>query len=383
MKTNERLRIGLVLDDSLDTPDGVQQYVLTVGRWLSGQGHEVHYIVGETQRDDLPHIHSMTRNWKVRFNGNSLSIPLPASRDRLQALLKAYDFDIIHIQTPYSPFLAGRLIQRLSASTALIGSFHVLPYDRWVRLANHLLAVLNRRTGQRFDCILANSEPTGAFAGHVYGYRAQQMPNPFSLVSFQPKQPSKNKATTIVFLGRLVSRKGAKKLLQAVVYIREHHLTNAEFQVLIGGKGPLRGELENFVTSHDLTDIVTFQGFVDEAHKTAFLSEADLAVFPSISGESFGISLLEGMAAARGVVLAGDNPGYRSVMAPLNQEQLLNPLDTESFAQTLVHWLEDASARYQAAEAQKAYVKQFDIEVVGQKLLRIYSEALHQRRNMR
>src|ERR1700761_8080717 len=40
-----RMKIALVLDDTLDTPDGVQQYILNVGSWLSEQGHEVHYLV--------------------------------------------------------------------------------------------------------------------------------------------------------------------------------------------------------------------------------------------------------------------------------------------------------------------------------------------------
>jgi len=76
-------KIAFVFDDSLDQPNGVQQYVLTVGRYLAEQGHSVHYIVGETKRTDLPNLHSMGRNIKVRFNQNRMSIPLPVSRKRI------------------------------------------------------------------------------------------------------------------------------------------------------------------------------------------------------------------------------------------------------------------------------------------------------------
>jgi phosphatidylinositol alpha-mannosyltransferase len=82
------LKVGLVLDDSLDSTDGVQQYVLTVGAWLTSQGHEVHYLVGKTTRTDLPNIHSLSRNIRVRYNGNRLSIPLPASKRRLRQVLR-------------------------------------------------------------------------------------------------------------------------------------------------------------------------------------------------------------------------------------------------------------------------------------------------------
>ncbi|HTH72515.1 MAG TPA: glycosyltransferase family 4 protein, partial [Candidatus Pristimantibacillus sp.] len=106
-----RLKIGLVLDDSLDKVDGVQQYVLIVGRWLTAQGHDVHYLVGETKRTDLPGMHSLARNVKVRFNKNRMAIPLPANLRAIRALLKREQFDVLHVQVPYSPALAGRIIK--------------------------------------------------------------------------------------------------------------------------------------------------------------------------------------------------------------------------------------------------------------------------------
>src|SRR5579875_4032120 len=100
------MKIGMVLDDTLDTPDGVQQYVLQVGRWLSAQGHDVHYLVGATTRTDIPNIHSLSRNKQVRFNGNRMSMPLPASRKKLKQFLRTEQFDVLHVQVPYSPFMA-------------------------------------------------------------------------------------------------------------------------------------------------------------------------------------------------------------------------------------------------------------------------------------
>ena len=111
------MKIGLVLDDTLDTPDGVQQYVLQVGAWLTDQGHEVHYLVGQTARTDIPNLHSLSRNLKVRFNGNRMSMPLPASRRKLRAFLQEMQFDVLHVQVPYSPFMAGRLLSVAPAST--------------------------------------------------------------------------------------------------------------------------------------------------------------------------------------------------------------------------------------------------------------------------
>jgi phosphatidyl-myo-inositol alpha-mannosyltransferase len=370
------LKIGLVLDDTLDTPDGASQYVQTVGKWLARQGHDVHYLVGMTKRRDIPQVHSLAHNIKVKFNGNVSSVPLPASKRRLRKLLDTERFDILHVQTPYSPFLAGRLIRLAPRRTAIVGSFHVLPYTRAVVMANRLLALVNRRTAKRFSAMLANSPAARDFARSVYGFDPVVVPNPFPLADFSIKPPLADGPLNIVFLGRLVARKGAGQLLAAIAYVRDEKLTETACKVIIGGKGPLRTELESFVANHQLQDVVTFSGFVAEADKAAFLAQADIGAFPSVSGESFGISLLEALEACRGVVLGGDNPGYRSVLQPLAADQLISPNNTEAFAKQLAAWLHDKAARDRAAVAQKAYVKQFDIEIVGRKILSVYTQAV-------
>lgn len=374
------MKIGLVLDDTLDTPDGVQQYVLQVGSWLTEQGHEVHYLVGETVRTDIPHIHSLSRNLKVRFNGNRMSMPLPASKRKLRKFLKEEQFDVLHVQVPYSPFMAGRLMLAAPASTAVIGTFHILPYSRMVTLANHALGLLNRRSGKRFDQVLAVSAPAGKFAQKTYGYETKVLPNPVRLAQFADAT-SNNPDVNIVFLGRLVARKGSLQLLQAVAYMRDQGLYEGSFKVIIGGKGELKPVLEQFIREHNLTDVVTLAGFVAEEDKANFLAAADIAVYPSTGGESFGIVLLEGMAAARGVVLAGDNPGYASVMQPY-PDQLFDPGDVKAFAGRLAWYLNEdhQAARERAAMLQREYVRHFDIEVVGEQLLATYAQALQSRR---
>lgn len=373
------MRIGLVLDDTLDTPDGVQQYVLGVGNWLAEQGHNVHYLVGATSRTDIEHIHSLSRNLKVRFNGNRMSMPLPTSRARLQKFFAEHHFDIIHVQVPYSPFMAGQLLKVVPKTTAVIGTFHILPYSRAVRLANHALGIWNRRSGRRFDRLLAVSEPAREFAVKTYGYKEMEVvPNPIRLSQFAAAH-SDGENLNVTFLGRLVERKGALQLLKAIAYLCEQKLYEGDFAVHIGGKGELLGQLQAFAAAHGLSDLVRFHGFISEETKADFLAAADIVAYPSLGGESFGIVLLEAMAAARGVVLAGNNPGYASVMTPF-ADQLFDPRDVRAFAELLARWLADDAGRKTTMEKQKAYVKRFDINLVGERLLEIYDQALQSRR---
>jgi phosphatidylinositol alpha-mannosyltransferase len=377
----DRLKIGLVLDDTLDTPDGVQQYVLAVGTWLAAQGHDVHYLVGQTLRTDVPQAHSLSRNVRVRFNGNRMSIPLPASKRKLRTFLKAEKFDVVHVQMPYSPFLAGRLIKLLGDKTVLVGTFHVAPQSRTVHVANRALAMLNRRTLQRFDHIMSVSTAAQDFVRSTLGVESEVVPNAIDLEPFlnAAPLPQYENVKTIVFVGRLVERKGCQHLLHAVKALK--HLPNApKFQIIVCGRGPLEASLKKYVAENGLDDVVYFAGWIAEADKPRYVASADIAIYPSTGGESFGIVLLEGMAAARGMTLGGDNEGYRSLLIA-HPEVLFDPKDEVQLATTLAALLEDNKARAAAHEWQRAFAKQYDISVVGKELLRVYTSALHRRRS--
>lgn len=376
----QSLKVGFVLDDTLDTADGVQQYVLTVSTWLKEQGHEVHYLVGETKRTDIPHIHSLARNVAVRFNKNRMSIPLPASRSALKTLLQQEQYDVLHVQLPYSPMLAGRIIASAPAQTAVVGTFHVAPYSSLVSLGNHLLHVLNRRTLERFDRIMSVSSVAQQFAKRTIKKDTHIVPNTVDLQPYARAVPlpQYNDATpTVLFLGRLVERKGCWHLLRAVRILRDSKLVSSPFRVVICGKGQLEAPLKRYVAEHSLQNVVDFAGFVAEKDKPAYMASSDIAIFPSTGGESFGIVLIEAMAACKGAVLAGNNPGYASVASA---DALFDPHDEQGLAQLLAALLNDPGQRKKRQVQQAALVKQYDIAMVGRKIEACYKAALHSRR---
>ncbi len=378
------LKVGFVLDDSLDTPDGVQQYVLTVSAWLKAQGHDVHYLVGQTQRTDIPQLHSLSRNVKVRFNRNRMSMPLPASRSKLRALLQKEQFDVLHVQLPYSPFLAGRIITAAPKHTAIVGTFHIAPHSLIVRAANVLLRFMTRRSLHHIDAVMSVSPVAQIFAKQTFGIQSSVVPNTIDLspysASLAKQFPKYANVNTIVFLGRLVDRKGCQFLLQAIARMQADGGVQAPYKVVICGKGPLEAELKAFVKQHNIDDIVEFVGFIDEADKPRYMASSDIAIFPSTGGESFGIVLLESMAASRGVVLAGDNPGYASVMAN-RQQALFDPKNTQALADILRGYLNDPLARKTARLWQQQEVQKYDVQAVGAQIIEQYNTALHKRRS--
>ena len=379
---HNRLKIGMVLDDGLDKPDGVQQYILAVGSWLQSQGHEVRYLVGQTSRTDIPGVHSMSRNVRVRFNGNRLTMPLPTNRRRLRRFLQEEQFDVLHVQVPYSPFMGHQLIMAAGPETAVIGTFHIAPNNRLVTAGNRGLGIWLRRSLRRFDAMLSVSTTAAAFARITFGMESVVLPNVIDYPRFHEARPLKKYADdtlTILYLGRLVPRKGCLLLLKAVNEIKDREGLPS-FRVVICGTGPLKPQLGKYVADHGLEDIVEFAGFITEEDKPRYYASADISVFPSSGGESFGIVLLEAMASGRAAVLAGDNPGYRSVLID-KPELLFNPRNADELASHLADYLQDKTLRNRTSVWGTGFTRAFDVGTVGAKLLGVYREALHKRRN--
>ena len=120
---------------------------------------------------------------------------------------------------------------------------------------------------------------------------------------------------------------------------------------------------------------VEFLGYIDEDTKKRLLHTADVFCSPALFGESFGIVLLEAMASGL-VTVAGDNPGYESVMQGLGKLSLINPKDTSVFAHRLQLLLFDEDLRSLWRKWAKDYVRQFDYPKIVDKYEATYKAAL-------
>ena len=373
------MKIALVLDDSLDRPDGVQQYVLTLGAYLTRQGHDVHYLCSGTTRTDLPNVHSLARNAAVDFNGNALRIPLPTSRRALRAFLSQQGFDAIHVQTPHSPLFAGRVVteaRRLAGpKVAIVGTFLILPSGFASRVGTRVLGLLLWSNLRRFDAFCAISPAAADFARRSFRVPCEMIPAAVDVrrisAAAKPRRGTSGKVV-VSFLGRLVERKGAVELIEALALVPRDVL--ARIEVRLAGRGPLSEEIRRRVDHHGLGDVVSMPGFVSEDDKPSFLAEADLAVFPATGGESFGIILVEAMAAGAGAVIGGDNPGYMSVLGD-DPVVTFDPRDLRAFAERLARLVTDAAERSRIGREQRERLALFDIENVGPQI-----EALYRRR---
>lgn len=370
------MKIGLVIDDSLDRNDGVQQYVRTLGKWLADNKHEVHYLSGQTASDNR-FVHSLSKNVTVKFNGNRLTVPWRVSSSHLRRLLNQELYDILHIQMPYSPFMAGKVIKYAPRRTAIVGTFHVMPYEFVQVAATYILGKLQKHSLSKYDAACAVSPAAKIFADENYMTVPLVIPNAVDLKIWQSN--SKPVPGRIVFLGRLVPRKGCRQLLLALSKLPASERN--KLQIIIGGDGPQKSALKQLAAK--LSVNAEFIGYVNEQDKLALLASADIAVFPSLGGESFGIILLEAMAAGAGLVIGGDNAGYRGVLQD-TPECLINFKSPELAADELIRLLKNPLDRKKIHVLQRQTIKKYDISLVGTQILAMYETAmLHHRQEMR
>src|SRR3990167_11115909 len=206
MKTSLKgLSVGFLYDDSLDRSDGVSQYVKTLGAWLSGQGHQVVYLVGETKLKQWAGglVFSLSRNISVNFNGNQVNTPLIASSKGINQVLAEHQLDVLHVQMPSSPLLAGRVINRASPQTAVVGTFHIYPAGFLAYVGSRFLKLLCSGSMHRFKKVLNVSSASSSFGAAAFGLKTVDSSNVVELKRFA-RSKNKPQPYHIVFLGRLV-----------------------------------------------------------------------------------------------------------------------------------------------------------------------------------
>lgn len=375
------MKIALVLDDALARPDGVQEYARSIAAYLGSHGHTVHVLCSGEAGDrpsGVAAVHSLTNNVGVSFNGNWLRSPCPAPRPLIRRLMERERFDVIHVMSPHSPLLAGRVVTEarrvLGYAVRIVGTFVILPDSGASDFSIRLLGRALRTNLGLFDAFCGLSGPAAELATRAYGLSADVIPGPSDVAAMRgqakrnPWPRDERGRKVVTFMGRLVDRKGVLELIAAVGCLPAD--VRDGIVVRIGGRGPLLDKARKAVARAGLGDVVQFDGFISDADKAGYLASADIAVFPATGGESFGVVLVEAMSAGAGVVLAGDNPGYAWTMG--DPEALVNPRDPQAFADSLAALLSDDARRAELHARQQERVQVFDSAVVGAQLEALY-----------
>lgn len=367
------MKIGLICPYNIGLGGGVQECVKATYADLKNRGHDVRIItpMSKEVRDNPP------QDTILLGTGTDIRSPFATTAqvsatfntDEIEQMLKAEKFDILHFHEPWVPMLSRQLLAK--SRSVNVATFHArMPDGMMTKTIERVITPYTKSILKSFDVLTAVSDPAAQYVRSLTDETVQIIPNGIDLAKYKPqKTRSKSIPRNILYIGRLERRKGLKYLLEAFA-----RLADASCELRIAGNGPDRQKLEDYAKKLSLKN-VRFLGFISEAEKLQLLAEADVFCSPAIYGESFGIVLLEAMAAGVPVV-AANNPGYSSVMQGRGFISLIDPKDIEQFAKRLALMLYDEELANLLRSWAVDYVQRFAYDKVVDRYESLYKQLL-------
>ncbi len=352
------MKIGLVCPYDFFRHGAVQKLVALLDEELTRRGHDVRIITPRPRNYDGPApartiFVGRSTKWNTPLN-TTLEVGVSFEPNGMEEMLEMEDFDVIHVHEPEVPVLGAQIAAR--ADCPIIATFHAtVPETAMGKTIEMFRIPFSRSLFRKIAAMTAVSDTAARFVREWSGQEVTLVPNYIDLKTYRSSKTEKRDPNMILYVGRLEKRKGVKYLLQA---FNELAARDKKVKLVIAGDGGERERLENWVDNFDVPR-VKFLGAVTEEKKISLLKSAGVFCSPAIYGESFGVVLLEAMAAGTPTV-AGDNAGYACVMKDRGLLSLVNPHDTGDFARRLEIFLRDESVRTAWLDWAYSYVDQFD-----------------------
>ncbi|MGH9225958.1 MAG: glycosyltransferase family 4 protein [Acidimicrobiales bacterium] len=355
------MRVALVCPYSLSVPGGVQEQVLGLARTLRAMGHQAR-VLGPCDGPP-PDIGVIPVGSCVPTRANGSIAPITADFAcalRTMRALRDEGFDVLHLHEPLVPGPAMTSV--LVASAPIVGTFHAaggsLAY-RWLRpflswVAGHL------------DVRCAVSEDARAMAQKALGGDYTLLFNGIEVDRFAKATPWPTDGPTVLFLSRHEPRKGLAVLLSALDHLPP------DVRVWVASDGPETDRLQATTAGNPR---VEWLGRISEEEKARRLRGADVLCAPSLHGESFGLVLLEGMAASTPVV-ASDLPGYRNVARDGREGVLVPPGDARALAAAISRVLESPETVRSLVAAGDARAAEYSMDRLAERYLGLYEQVL-------
>lgn len=361
------MRVGLVCPYAWDVPGGVRSHVSDLAVTLAERGHEVSVLAPAEDPDLLPSwVVDGGRPVSVPYNGSVAKVTFGfRTTRRIRSWIREGEFDVLHVHEPVAPGLS--LIALWAANGPIVGTWHSSTARSRILSAGYYVAqtAMEKLSGR----IAVSEDARRTLVAHVGG-DAVLIPNGVRVSDYAPcgQHPAIDPdRPSILFLGRIDEpRKGLDVLLAALPSIVAEV---PGLQVIVAGPGDAQERRASL--DPELAEQVTFLGRLSDQDKVRALRSVDLYVAPHTGGESFGIVLIEAMAA--GVpVLASDLPAFRRVLQEGVAGELFVTEDSMALADRAVALLGDRSARERLAAQGSARVRAFDWASVVEDVLAVY-----------
>lgn len=340
----KKLKIAMYFSSDPSTLGGVQESVYHLTKALANRGHDIS-IFGPAESKRFPNYHRIGKLIHLPMpNGNWSSVNLWAENDRKPStIINEGDYDICHIQEPYTPFIAWELIKNVQIPK--VTTFHLSWDDNSIaNILKPFLPIMRRNFSLYVNGAIYISKISQRRWEKLCSNKVKQKvilsgldQKLFSSV----KHGEKNNSINILFLARLVSKKGLMFLLEALLKLRKD-FPNVKLTVV--GAGPEKKKYENYVHINHLTQAVLFTGNVSDVKRSQLYQQADIFCAPYVD-EGYGLTVLEAMACACPIV-GFRNEAFRETLEKYpNPELLVKSRDINALGQALKKLTIDSQLR--------------------------------------
>jgi phosphatidylinositol alpha-mannosyltransferase len=376
------VKLALVSPYDFAYPGGVTEHVASLAERFIASGHEVHIVAPSSDDDAEPSssvdapIHRIGRVVSIPTNGSVARITL-SLRSYLQAktLLQQEQFDLIHLHEPLMPALPLTVLRH--SNTTNIGTFHAF---RNTPLTYFYGKPILRPFFRKLHGHITVSSAAREFVGEYFPADYRVIPNGIDFPRFfrryEPLPQFADERPTVLFVGRLEKRKGLKFLLRAWPLVLERQ---PDARLVVVGRGrPLEGYRRFARRQGWSTEDVVFAGYVPSEDLPRYYQSCDAFCAPNTGQESFGIVLLEAMAAGAPIV-ASDIPGFQDVVSNGQQGLLVEPRNPGAIADALCRLLGNPELRATMRRAGQDTARAYDWPRVASQVLDYYAEVLERR----
>jgi phosphatidylinositol alpha-mannosyltransferase len=349
------MKIGLVCPYIYPETGGVAQHVRYLYENLRLRGHDVRVITAShgPQRSSEGDIIRLGVGFSVPINASVGTLTFsPRYLTQVDDMLERERFDVLHLHEPFVPFLSLFLLRE--SRSVNIATFHAYAgFSPSYELGRRVMGGHASRIHGR----IAVSAAARHFIDRYFPGDYKVIPNGVDVPRFASAVPVarwQDGTPNVLFVGRHEPRKGLLDLLKAHRILRRAGYEN---RLLVVGSGPQEREARRYVAVRGLKG-VEFLGKVSDAEKAQLYRTADIFVSPATGGESFGIVLLEAMAASAPIV-ASDIHGYKGVVRRGREGLLVPPHEPKELALALGRLLDDPGLRAEMGAAGRARAEAF------------------------
>jgi phosphatidylinositol alpha-mannosyltransferase len=375
-----RVKIGIVTQSYYPKPGGVTEVVHHTAVELRRLGHEVTIITaryGQARRKE-PGVIRIGRNILFPANGAWTNVTAGKKLKRqLEEIFRNERFDIIQTHCPLVPTLPLATLLADRAGARLVGTFHAAAEKNWLYAL--FRSPLNR-LARRLDRRIAVSGPAMDFASRYFPGDYQIIPNGIDTRRFHPDIPAveglRDGKLNILFVGRMDRRKGLPNLFKALPTIQRS--IPRLVRLILVGEGSLRRKVMTRPLSLGGAEIMAV-GRVDADLLPRYYNSADIFCAPATGRESFGIVLLEAMAAGVPIV-ASDIPGFRQVVTSGRNGILVAPGSPEEIADAVTRIASDPGMASRIAGTGRATSLSYDWKSVVSMLEQSFRSLLEEDR---